>query len=66
MTEICFEIEVVFKFDSLKIPKNSKFSSSGKEKVRLFKKMTTNAAVLSEKKPPLGGTGNVNSADLAL
>ena len=26
----------------------------------------TNAAVLSEKKPPLGGTGNVNGADLAL
>ena len=26
----------------------------------------TIAAVLSEKKPALGGTGNVNSADLAL
>ena len=47
----CLEIEAVFKFDSLKTPKIQIFKFR-KIKVHLSKEMT-NAAVLSEKKPPL-------------
>jgi hypothetical protein len=48
LTEICLEIEVVFKFDILKACKDKEAN----KKVRVFEEMA-NVSVLSEKKLPL-------------